>query len=441
MKKLFLISFIVFVLFGFLVFNRNLQAKIYVDIDSPAFKLIPIAICDFSNTDTGSLKAADGDRNIPENVKKDLSLTGIFNILKKESFLDRPDSLAATEAETINFPNWSAIGADYLLRGTVSAKDNEIIVDIYLFDVVRGERIFHKKYRAGNNNLKAVSRAIASDIMLALINDEGDFNSMIAFISQKSSKSDIQIINYDGSELKRITNHQSIIMSPRWSPDGQLLAFTSFKDGRPAIYIRNLRSGLERKVASFDGLNLCGAFSPDGKKLLLTLSKDGNEEIYVMDTDTLKLRRLTNNYSIDVSPSWSPNGQKIIFVSNRSGSPQIYVMDEDGGNVKRVTYEGSYNTSPSWSPRGDRIVYEGLINKRYQIFSIDEEGNSPVQLTFDSANNESPSWSPSGRQIVYVSRGNSKHKLMIVNSNGSNPRVLYEQNNKLMMSAWSPRFK
>ena len=90
-----------------------------------------------------------------------------------------------------------------------------------------------KNTTAESDKLKEISRAIASDIIFALTNDEGDFSTKIAFVSKKGSKSDIYIINYDGSELKSITNHQSIIIAPRWSPDGNFLAFTSFKGGRP----------------------------------------------------------------------------------------------------------------------------------------------------------------------------------------------------------------
>jgi TolB protein len=423
------------------IFSNSAAAKIYIDIDSPAFKQIPIAICDFNNISTGAARAMDSGIMVSENIKKDLSLTGIFNILNKKSFLEDKNSITAVAVEKIRFPDWTAIGADYLLRGNIILNDKEIIAEGYFFDVTRGALFFNKKYRTDASSLKGISRAIASDIMLALVNDEGDFNTKIAFVSKKGPKSDIQMVNYDGSEVINITNHQSIMMSPRWSPDGKLLAFTSFKGGRPEVYIRNLINGTEKKVASFEGLNLCGSFSPDGKKILLTLSKDGNEEIYILEIDTLKLSRMTSNYSIDVSPSWSPDGKRIAFVSNRSGSPQIYTMDAGGNNVKRITYEGTYNTSPSWSPRGDRLAYEGLKNDKYQIFSVDAEGNNPTQLTFDNADNASPSWSPSGRQIVYVSQKNSKSKIFIMNSNGSNPRLLNEYGTKSVMPAWSPRLK
>ena len=441
MKKIYLISACILFFCTLLIFSNSVAAKVYVDIDSPTFRLIPVAICDFNDKSAGANMPAESGIAVSDHVRKDLSLTGIFNILNKKSFLEGKDSSPATTTENIRFSDWAAIGADYLLRGNITQNGKEVIVESRLFDVTRGEILFNKKYRSDINKLKVISRSIASDILLTLTGDEGDFSTKIAFVSQKGPKSDIYAINYDGSELKKITNHQSIIIAPRWSPDGNYLAFTSFKGGRPEVYIRNLNNGTEKKVASFEGLNLCGSFSPDGKKLLLTLSKEGNEELYILEIDTLKLKRLTKNYFIDVSPAWSPDGKKIAFVSNRSGSPQIYIMDADGNNAKRITYEGKYNTSPSWSPRGDRIAYEGLINNKYQIFSVDEEGNNPLQLTFDDANNESPSWSPSGRQIVYISQKNSKSKIFIMNSNGLNPRVLHENSNKSVMPAWSPRFK
>jgi TolB protein len=440
-KKICLISVSMLFLFVLMNLSNRAAARIYLEIDSPNINPIPIAICDFNNTPPSVTKQADGGITISEGVKQDIALTGIFNILNKKSFLEEKSPLPAVTTEKIRFSDWTVIGADFLLRGNVIQNDKEISTNCYLFDTSRGELIFNKKYRAAADRQKEISRTIAIDIMRALINDEGDFNTKIALISKKGLKSDIYSINYDGSEFKSITNHQSILMTPRWSPDGNLIAFTSFKRGRPEIYIRNLKTGLERRVASFDGLNLCGAFSPDGKRLLLTLSKDGNNEIYTMNVDSLTLKRLTNNHSINVSASWSPDGKKIVFVSSRSGSPQIYTMDADGNNVKRITYEGKYNSSPSWSPRGDHIVYEGLKNDKYQIFTIDEEGNNPLQLTFDNASNEAPSWSPSGRQIVYVSQKHSRSKIFIMNSDGSNQRLLHQANNKLMMPVWSPRIK
>ncbi|MEN6624335.1 MAG: Tol-Pal system beta propeller repeat protein TolB [Smithella sp.] len=439
MKNKSFLSIILIFFCCFLLCNET-EAKIYIDVDSPTFQLFPIAISDFQFANTNSVKLPNPGSELADEVKKYLIMTGYFNTLDKKGFPPLPKT-AGTPVGKVNFSDWTMIGADYLLLGNLSLSGKIMIAECWLFDAVRGELILNKKYDVQAGGQKNSARNISSDILFALTGDEGDFNTQIAFIAKKGNQADIYSINYDGAEQKTLTNHRSIIVSPRWSPDGRFIAFTSFKGGRPEVYIRDLKNGSERKVASFEGLNLCGYWSPDGQKLLLTLSKGGNEEIYIVEIATLKLKRLTNNYWIDVSPCWSPDGKKIVFVSNRDGSPQIYTMDAEGNNVKRITYEGNYNTTPSWSPKGGRIVYEGLINHRFQIFTIDEEGNNLLQLTFDAADNESPSWSPSGRQIVYSSKIKSRSKICIMNANGLNGRVLKENGGVLTMPAWSPRFK
>ena len=419
----------------------NAVAKVYIDIDSPSFQQFPIAISDFHASTGGVDKSTNSGIAMADDIKRYLTMTGIFNVLNKNSFLEDNNPSQNVATENIRYSDWTMIGADYLLRGNITQNDKEIVVETRLYDITRGELLLGKKYNSTITEQKIIARKIASDILLALTGDEGEFNTKIAFVSKKQSQSDIYTINYDGSEMKRVTSHESILIGPRWSADGRYLAFTSYKDGRPEGYVRDLKNGTDKKIASFEGLNLCGSFSPDGSKLLLTLSKEGNEELYILELDSMKLSRITHNYSIDVSPTWSPDGNKIAFVSNRSGSPQIFVMDSDGNNARRITFEGNYNTSPSWSPRSDRIAYEGMINGKFQIFSTDAEGNNLLQLTFDNAKNEYPSWSPSGRQIVYSSKVSAKNKICIMNANGLNVRVLMESANSSLMPAWSPRFK
>lgn len=438
-KKYFINLFIFFISLFIGGIHNTAAAKVYIDIDAPGFQQFPIAICDFQHKKAGTAPSSDFNIIIADNIRHYLDMSGIFNILDKKSFLE---GVEPGTPETIRFSDWSVIGADFLLRGDIiTTSQNDVTVESRLYDITRGQMLFNKKNSGKTGDMSAIARAIASDILLALTGDEGDFNTKIAFVIKKNARSDIYTMNYDASDMKNLTKHQNIVAAPRWSPDGQYLAFTSYKGGRPEVYLRYLKTGKEKKVSSFPGLNLCGSFSTDSKKLLLTLSKDGNEEIYVLDIDTMTLKRLTRSYSIDVSPAWSADSKKIAFVSNRSGSPQVFVMDADGNNVKRITFEGNYNTSPSWSPRGGRIAYEGLINHKYQIFSVDEEGNNLIQLTFDNADNEYPSWSPSGRQIVFSSRQSSKSRISIMNSNGLHTRILKESGDHLVMPAWSPRFK
>jgi TolB protein len=436
MKYQFLWTPLIILLALFGAANSGQASKIYIDIDSPTFLQFPIAVRDFPQKGEGQVETADLGIALPDQIKKYLKMTGLFNPLDRRSFLETG---GASPAEQIRFSDWAAIGADYLLTGAITISPSEIACEVRLSDVVRGNSLLHKRYLSPRPDLRALARAVTSDILLTLTGDEGDFNTRIAFVAKNGPESDIHAISYDGEDIVKLTSHRSIITSPRWSPDGQYLAFTSYRHGRPEVYLHHLKTGKEKRISSHEGLNLSGGFSPDSRNLLLTLSKDSNEEIYVLELDSMRLKRLTYNYSIDVSPAWSPCGKKIAFVSNRSGSPQIFIMDADGNNVRRITFEGNYNTSPAWSPRGGKIAFEGSINRQFQIFTVDEEGEHLTQLTFDDANNEYPSWSPSGRQIVYGSRSGSKSRICIIGSNGQQMRILKESGSPSVMPAWSPR--
>ena len=205
-----------------LIFNNDAVAKVYIDIDSPSFQQFPIAICDFQTPGENADKSAGSGIALTDDVKRYLSMTGIFNILNNKGFLEDKNPYVVTGTETIRFPDWAMIGADYLLRGNITKNGNEIIVEGRLYDVTRGELLFNKKYNSQISEDKKVARTIASDILFALTGDEGEFNTKIAFVSKKQSQADIYTINYDGSEIKNVTDHKSIVIGPRWSPDGEI---------------------------------------------------------------------------------------------------------------------------------------------------------------------------------------------------------------------------
>ncbi|HVO67553.1 MAG TPA: Tol-Pal system beta propeller repeat protein TolB [Syntrophales bacterium] len=411
--------------------------KVYIDINSPAFQKFPIAITDFKRT-TEEGRQQDLSSWFSDNLSKYLSMTGFFNIISKKAFLEDQKQTGSTD-EVIRFADWTAIGAEYLVKGSYVYSGKNLVTEFRLFDVVKGEIIAAKRYTGTIEDKNEMVRKFAGEILYALTGDRGVFDTKIAFVLKKGQTSNIYTINFDGTDLVRVTNHQSLTLSPRWSPDGKYISFTSYKDGNPDLYIKAVNGAKADKIAGFEGINLSGSWSNDGKKLLLTLSKDGSENLYIMDLGNRNIKRLTKNFAIDVSPTWSPDNRKIAFTSNRSGSPQIYIMDADGNNIKRLTYNGNYNTFPSWSPKGDRIAYEGLVNNRFQIFSINDDGSEPVQLTLDNVNHESPSWSPDGRYLVYSSMGNGKCRICIMNANGSNMRILYENASGCISPSWSPR--
>src|SRR5207244_12641176 len=59
----------------------------------------------------------------------------------------------------------------------------------------------------------------------------------VAFTSNRDGNPELYVMNRDGSNLRRITNHPAIDSTPTWSPTGTQIAFTSDRSGSPQIYI------------------------------------------------------------------------------------------------------------------------------------------------------------------------------------------------------------
>ncbi|MCE5265613.1 MAG: Tol-Pal system beta propeller repeat protein TolB [Deltaproteobacteria bacterium] len=421
-----------------LISSGPADAKVYIDIDSPSFQKFPIAVVDFKPLKPGAEKN-DLPLWFSDTLSRDLAMTGYFNVLDRRAFLEDPK--AGITAEGTRFEEWTVIGAEYLIKGGYQTDGRELTTEFRLFDVVRGELVVGKRYVGKPDDRNRMVMQFINEVLLALTGEAGLFDTRIAFVRKGDSSADIYSINFDGSDLRRITSFNALTLSPRWSPDGRFLAFTSYKDGNPDIYVRDLGSGSTRKAAFYPGLNLPGSWSRDGSRLMVSLSRDGNQEIYDMNVGSGVLQRLTRDFAIDVSPVRSPDERRIAFVSNRNGSPQVYVMDSDGGNIRRLTLEGNYNTSPAWSPKGKKIAYVGSVNGRFQLFLIDAEGGEPQQLTSDGMDRESPSWSPDGRYLVYSVQGYGRNRIEIMNVGGQNVRVLYEGGDRCQSPFWSPHLR
>ncbi len=423
----------------FLIAAGDAWGKVYIDIDSPSFHKFPIAVSEFKAL-APSAKADNLNLRFADELSRCLDITGYFQVLDRKSFLEDQQKAGIT-AEGIHFDDWTTIGAEYLVKGGFQTTSQGLTAEFRLFDVVKGELVLGKRYSGKPEDRKKMVLRFVDELLAVLTGEAGNFNTRIAFVKKNGATKEIYTINFDGSDLRRITNYNSLTLAPRWSADGRFLAFTSYKDGNPDIYVCDLEGGSTKKLASYRGMNIPGAWSKNGERLLVTLSREGNPDIYDMNVKNSVLQRLTRDFSIDVSPARSPDEKSVAFVSNRNGSPQVYLMDADGGNVKLLTVQGSYNTTPAWSPRGGKIAYEGSVDGRFQIFVMDIASGDLQQLTFDPWDHESPAWSPDGRYLAYSVSGYGRSRIEIINADGKNVRVLYQDRDGCQSAAWSPRLQ
>ena len=409
-------------------------ARVYIDIEAPELRPLPIAIDQFKDI-SGS--QPDLARKIMEILTNDLTISGFFEIIPQGEF---PQESDATD-DPPDYRSWSTSRVEALVTGGYASKGGQLAIEFRLFDLVEKTFLSGKRYEGTVKSLRDIIHHIANEITYWITGEKGVFDTKIAFVSTMSGNKEIYTIDFDGHNLRQITGNGSINLSPAWSPNGRLIAFTSYIRRNPDLYLFDLTRSVQTRLSTNPGLNAAPAWSPDGSRMALMMQREGNTEIFIMNRDGTHPKRLTKSWSSEASPTWSPNGRKIAFVSDRAGSPQIYTMDINGRDVKRLTFLGAYNASPYWSPKGDKIAYCGRLDGRFDIFTINPDGTGIRRLTESSGNNEAPTWSPDGRFIAFSSTRGGQSRLYIMNANGANQRGLTSTKGKESSPTWSPRMR
>ena len=124
----------------------------------------------------------------------------------------------------------------------------------------------------------------ADAIYARLTGESPFFDSQIAYIAESGPKNRrvkrLAIMDSDGANHRFLTNGQSVVLTPRFSPDYKQIVYLSYADKRPRIYIYDIGSGRQRIVTQSANQTFAPRFSPDGRNILYSMSVAGNTDIY-----------------------------------------------------------------------------------------------------------------------------------------------------------------
>ena len=256
--------------------------------------------------------------------------------------------------------------------------------------------------------------AISGRIVLA-----SHHKAQIAFSSTRDGNLEIYVMDADGNNQIRLTNHPEHDYQPSWSPDGRRIAFVSVRNGgNRQIYVMD-SNGKNVKLLTNGSLGSYPAWSPDGQTIAYNGSEKDNwvedvhSGIFLIAPDGSNRRKLAGDIPVsDTEPAWSPDSQRIAFVSWREDwTGDIGVMDADGRNSKRLTHTPVNESHPTWSPDGSKIAFTTVLEEDFVLSVMDADGTNQRILTEEVLDGRMqlifhPAWSPDGRTIAYrIGRG------------------------------------
>lgn len=435
------------------------DGRILIDVGQASVKqsLLALPSFVFYSSDSANSKNVEIGQKMFDTVQNDLTVTGLFTLIKPAAYLEDVSKVglrpAPQDANGFDFAKWKTIGTDFLIRGGYRVTAGKIALEIYVYFVPQAKLVFGKTYEAPIESYRQIAHTFANDVLKNLTGKPGMFMSQIVVSSnqEKKQQKEVYIMDWDGQNLRKITNHQSIAISPTWSPDNKKVAYTAFAYHKGArtrnadLFVYESKSGRRWLVSYRKGINSGAAYDPEGKYLYLTISQGGNPDIYRMTVDGNTLTRITDGpgSAMNVEPAISPDGTKIAFSSDRSGRPMVYVMNIDGSNVKRITWGGKYNSTPSWSPDGKTLAFAGQDKSHFDIFTVSVDGKNMKRLTDarrkngTPASNEDPTFSPDGRHIMFVSDRNGNRQLYMINVDGTNERRITTDHYDYFKPKWS----
>ncbi|MEQ9401306.1 MAG: hypothetical protein RJQ04_19220, partial [Longimicrobiales bacterium] len=194
-------------------------------------------------------------------IGRDLRNSDRFNVI---------DSLPASlTGDGLDYGLWDGLGADWLVSGQVEGAGNGFVLVLELHDVVYTELKQQGRFRLPSENdpdFRMAVHRISDQIVEWATGDPGMAASRITFsMADEAGNKDLWIIDSDGENLRRVTDHGDITLSPAWHPRGDKLAYMTYLEGRQRIIVRDLATDEETLLPAVrDGNYITPAWHPDG---------------------------------------------------------------------------------------------------------------------------------------------------------------------------------
>lgn len=187
------------------------------------------------------------------------------------------------------------------------------------------------------------------------------------------------------------------------APTTSKILFTSGRDGNREIYIMNPDGSEQVRLTDHPGNDLRAVWSPTGEQILFISDRDGKRDLYLMDPDGSNIRRvfkkeLKRNFTYRDHPTWSPDGKQIAYVHTNFDKDIYAIHITNLGEQEGDFFENGWY--PAWSPDGAEIACTTLEN-RMTLINVRTGARKGILPRKELGGQGLPSWSASGDKLAF----------------------------------------
>jgi dipeptidyl aminopeptidase/acylaminoacyl peptidase len=269
-------------------------------------------------------------------------------------------------------------------------------------------------------------------------------------------RTDLWLVNIDGSGLRQLTSHPDSDGNPRWSPDGKAIYFVSTRSGSSQVW-KIAPDGGEAEQVTDQPLDVdTFVLSPDGKSIAVAMEVfvGASVEETKKRLDEIEKKKTTgklyDRLFIRHWDTWEDGRRSHVFVMPLGGEaiPAGLERSDEGEAAFIDVMKGMDADCPSkpfggpeeftFTPDGKSIVFtarnagrEEAWSTDFDLYLVPADGSAePKCLTdMNQAWDTTPVFSPDGKKLAYLAMERpgyeaDKFTIMLMDWPGGSPRPL-----------------